>query len=153
LRLWNVLFFCSITSVNFHHLYIQYISPLFKWYHVFTFCLVSSLLVSFFANSFIFVGMKFRGFIKTGMFMVLKFVDFQFLVKKIKNNVMQSYLTLTRRAFYLPHVHIFTYHTALVNKFNPCLFAFITQKSAEKRRCKFVKYIIETWQVWQYLLG
>jgi hypothetical protein len=37
---------------------------------------------------------------------------------------MQSNLTgnftLNRRAFYLPHVHIFMYHTALVNKFNLC---------------------------------
>jgi hypothetical protein len=59
---------------------------------------------------------------------------------------MQSNLTLNRRAFYLPHVHIFMNHTALVNKFNPCLWAFITQKSAEKRRCMFVIYRIETWQ-------
>jgi hypothetical protein len=59
---------------------------------------------------------------------------------------MQSNLTLNRRAFYLPHVHIFTHHTVLVNKFNPCLWAFITQKLAEKHRCMYVIYRIETWQ-------
>jgi malate synthase len=59
---------------------------------------------------------------------------------------MQSNLTLNRRAFYLPHVHIFAYHTVLVNKFNPCLLAFISQKSVEKRQYMFVIYSIETWQ-------
>jgi hypothetical protein len=63
---------------------------------------------------------------------------------------MQSNLTLNRRIVYLPHVHtIFMCHTALGNKFNPCFRAFITQKSAEKRRCMFVIYRIKTWQeVW-----
>jgi hypothetical protein len=77
---------------------------------------------------------------------VLKFVDFQFLAKNKINNLMQSNLTLNCRTFYLQHIHIFMYHTALVNKFNPCLWAIITQKSAEKRWCMFVIYRIETWQ-------